>query len=125
MTVVSRQTLVASRFPTVVCAPVFTRGHGLETEVSVGPEDGLKHPSWIASDGLVSIPKSRLTDFVGSLSPEKLWRLSGLAQGERSPAINVNSFEARPPHENAQLCCAPAGPCRRIASLLHARQRPP
>jgi mRNA interferase MazF len=76
MTVVSRQALVDSRFPTVVCAPVFTSGHGLETEVSVGPEDGLKHPSWIASDGLVSIPKSRLNDFVGSLSPEKLLRLS-------------------------------------------------
>ena len=76
MVVVSRQALVDSRFPTVVCAPVFTRGHGLETEVPVGPEEGLKHPSWIASDGLVSIPKSRLTDFIGSLSPEKLSRLS-------------------------------------------------
>ena len=76
MIVVSRQALVDSRFPTVVCAPVFTRGHGLETEVSVGPEDGLKHPSWIGSDGLVSIPKSRLTDYIGSLSPEKLSRLS-------------------------------------------------
>jgi mRNA interferase MazF len=76
MTVVSRQALVDSRFPTVVCAPVFTCGHGLETEVSVGPEIGLKYPSWIASDGLVSIPKSRLTDFVGSLSPVKLSRLS-------------------------------------------------
>ncbi len=76
MTVVSRQALVDSRFPTVVCAPVFIRDHGLATEVSVGPEDGLKHPSWIGCDGLVSIPKGRLTDFVGSLSPEKLWRLS-------------------------------------------------
>lgn len=76
MAVVSRQALIDSRFPTVVCAPVFTRGHGLETEVAVGPEDGLKHPSWIASDGLVSIPKSRLTNFVGGLSPERLSRLS-------------------------------------------------
>jgi mRNA interferase MazF len=76
MIVVSRQALVDSRFPTVVCAPVFTRGHGLATEVSVGPEEGLKHPSWIGCDGLVSIPKSRLTDFVGSLSPQNLWRLS-------------------------------------------------
>ncbi|MGH9401401.1 MAG: type II toxin-antitoxin system PemK/MazF family toxin [Terriglobia bacterium] len=76
MTVVSRQTLVDSRFPTVVCAPVFTRGHGLETEVSAGPEDGLKHPNSIGCDGLVSIPKSRLTDFVGSLSSAKLSRLS-------------------------------------------------
>jgi mRNA interferase MazF len=76
MAVVSRQALVDSRFPTVVCAPVFTRGHELETEVSVGPEDGLKHPSWISCDGLVSIPKSRLTHFIGSLTPAKRSRLS-------------------------------------------------
>ena len=76
MTVVSRQTLVDSRFPTVVCAPVFTRGHGLETEVSVGPEDGLKHPSWIGCDGLVSIPKSRLNVYVGALPAPKLALLS-------------------------------------------------
>lgn len=76
MAVVSRQALVDSRFPTVVCAPVFTRGHGLQTEVAVGPENGLKHPSWIGCDGLVSIPKSRLTHFIGSLSPQKLSRLS-------------------------------------------------
>lgn len=76
MAVVSRQTVVDSRFPTVVCAPVFTRGHGLETEVSVGPEDGFKHPSWIGCDGLVSIPKNRLADFIGSLSPAKLLHLS-------------------------------------------------
>jgi len=42
----------------------------------VGPEDGLKHPSWIGCDGLVSVPKSRLTDFIGRLSPAKLARLS-------------------------------------------------
>jgi mRNA interferase MazF len=41
MTVVSRQALVDSRFPTVICAPVCTRGHGLETEVSLGVEEGL------------------------------------------------------------------------------------
>jgi mRNA interferase MazF len=75
MAVVSRQALVDSRFPTVVCAPVFSQGHGLATEVAVGPEDGLKHPSWIGCDGLVSIPKSRLTNFIGTLSPVKLSRL--------------------------------------------------
>jgi len=76
MIVVSRQALVDSRFPTVICAPVFTRGHGLETEVSVGPEEGLKHPSWIGCDGLVSIPKTRLTDYVGALPASKLALLS-------------------------------------------------
>ena len=76
MIVVSRQALVDSRFTTVVCAPVFTRGHGLETEVSVGPEEGLKHPSWISCDGLVSIPKTRLTDYLGALPASKLAPLS-------------------------------------------------
>ena len=45
----------------------------------------------------------------------------GLAQGERSPAINVNSFEARPPHENAQLCCAPAGHAREGSEISLSR----
>jgi mRNA interferase MazF len=76
MALVSRQVLVDSRFPTVFCAPVFTRGYELQTEVSVGPEDGLKHPNWIGCDGRVSIPGSRLTHFIGSLSPQKLSRLS-------------------------------------------------
>jgi mRNA interferase MazF len=76
MAVVSRKALIDSRFPTVVCALLFTRGHGLQTEVAVGPEDGLKHPSWIGCDGLVSIPKSRLTHFMGTLSPQKLSRLA-------------------------------------------------
>jgi mRNA-degrading endonuclease toxin of MazEF toxin-antitoxin module len=69
MTVVRRQALVDSRFPTVVCAPVFTRGHGLETEVSVRPEEGLKHPGWIGCDGLVSTPRAGLpTTSVAALS---------------------------------------------------------
>ena len=65
---VSRQALIDSRFATVVCAPVYTQGEGLSTQVLVGIEDGLKHPSWITCDNLVSLPKSRLTDYVGALS---------------------------------------------------------
>ena len=65
--VVSRQALVDSTFSTVVCAPIFTRGEGLGSQVAVGPSDGLKHPSWVFCDNLVSIPKSELTHFVGSL----------------------------------------------------------
>ena len=65
---VSRQALIDSRYSTVVCAPVFGRRDGLATQVEVGPEDGLKRESSIHCDGLVSLPKSRLNDFVGSLS---------------------------------------------------------
>lgn len=66
--VVSRQALIDSRFATVVCAPVYTKGEGLSTQVHVGTDEGLKHPSWITCDNLVSLPKSRLTDYVGALS---------------------------------------------------------
>lgn len=67
--VVSRQALVDSRFSTVVCAPVYTRRDGLATQVEVGPAEGLKHESSIHCDALVSVPKSALTDQVGTLAP--------------------------------------------------------
>jgi mRNA interferase MazF len=70
--VVSRQVLIDSRFSTVVCAPVFTSGEGLSTQVAVGPDEGLKHPSWIMCDNLVSLRKTDLTHYIGSLSRSKL-----------------------------------------------------
>ena len=65
--VVSRQALIDSRFSTVVCAPVLGQRHGLATELDVGPEVGLKHPSSVHCDALVSLAKASLTDYVGSL----------------------------------------------------------
>lgn len=73
--IVSRQALIESTFSTVVCAPVFSERLGLPTQVPVGPAEGLKHDSAILCDGLMSIEKSRLTDFVGELSPAKLREL--------------------------------------------------
>lgn len=73
--IVSRQALVDSNFSTVVCAPVFSQRHGLPTEVPVGPAEGMKHDCAILCDALMSIDKSRLTDFVGYLSPVKLQEL--------------------------------------------------
>jgi mRNA interferase MazF len=70
--VVSRQVLIDSKFSTVVCAPVFTNGEGLSTQIPVGPEEGLKHLSWIMCDNLVSLRKADLTHYVGSLSRAKL-----------------------------------------------------
>ena len=74
--VVSRQVLIDSRFATVVCAPVYTEGEGLSTQVNVGVDEGLKHPSWIACDNLVSLPKSRLKDYVGALSGPSVAKLN-------------------------------------------------
>ncbi|HWF91187.1 MAG TPA: type II toxin-antitoxin system PemK/MazF family toxin [Terriglobales bacterium] len=73
--IVSRQVLIDSRFSTVVCAPVFSNGEGLSTQVSIGPDEGLKHVSSIMCDNLVSLRKTDLTDYLGSLSRSKLLEL--------------------------------------------------
>jgi mRNA interferase MazF len=69
--VVSRQAVIDSKFSTVLCAPVFTAGDALDTQVPVGIAEGLEHESSILCDGLVSLEKSRLTDYVGVLPPSK------------------------------------------------------
>lgn len=73
--VVSRQTLIDAKFSTVICAPVFSEGLGLESQLSVGTAEGLKHDSAVFCDNLVSIAKSELTSYVGLLSPPKLVQL--------------------------------------------------
>jgi mRNA interferase MazF len=70
--VVSRQLLIDSRFSTVICAPVYSRRDGLPTQVDVGVDEGLKHDSAICCDELVSLPKSKLTDYIGALSAAKM-----------------------------------------------------
>jgi mRNA interferase MazF len=74
--VVSRQVLMDSRFSTVICAPVYSTHDGLATQVLVGVDEGLKHDSSIHCDELVSLPKSALTHFIGTLSPAKMQSLN-------------------------------------------------
>jgi mRNA interferase MazF len=74
--VVSRQALIESRYSTAICAPIFSEGQGLSTQVAVGLDEGLKHDSWIMCDNLVSLRKSDLTQYVGSLSAKKLAELN-------------------------------------------------
>ena len=74
--VVSRQALLRSTFSTVVCAPVYTDGEGLTTQVAVGPAEGLRHTSWITCDNLTSLRRSDLTDYLGALSMAKTWELN-------------------------------------------------
>ena len=69
---VSRQVVIDSRFSTILCAPVYSVHDGLSTQVALGEDEGLKHASSIHCDELVSIPKSKLTNYVGSLSSEKI-----------------------------------------------------
>lgn len=70
--VVSRQACINSRFATVICVPMYSARHGLATQVPVGIDEGLNHESALHCDELLSLPKLRLTDFVGALSSDKV-----------------------------------------------------
>jgi len=74
--VVGRQVVIDSRFSTVICAPVYTTHDGLSTQVLVSEDEGLKHDSSIHCDELVSLPKSALTNYIGTLSPQKIQALN-------------------------------------------------
>jgi len=78
--IVSRQVLIDSKFSTVTCAPVYTAYDGLSTQVPIGPEEGLKHDSSIHCDELISIPKSLLSDYVGTLPWIKIIELKKALQ---------------------------------------------
>lgn len=74
--IVSRQALIeATRYSTVICAPIYSVYSGLSTQVRLGQDDGLKHDSSIQCDALLSIEKSRLAHYVGALSAEKVAEL--------------------------------------------------
>jgi mRNA interferase MazF len=57
---------------TVICAPVYGRVLGLETEVVVGLDEGLPHTSGVRCDFLMLLFQSKLTALVGSLKGERL-----------------------------------------------------
>jgi mRNA interferase MazF len=74
--IVSRQILIDSRFSKVICAPIYSTHDGLSTQVLVGVDEGLKHDGSIHCDELVSLAKRLLTNFVGSLSPQRIEELN-------------------------------------------------
>ncbi len=74
--VVSREELLESNYSTAICAPIYSNYHGLSTQIFVGIEEGLLHESAIHCDGLMSIPKNKLTNLIGRLPPHKLRQLS-------------------------------------------------
>ena len=74
--IVSRSAFIHSSSSTVLCAPVYTSYHGLESQVLVGVDEGLKQPSAIHCDALVSLPKATLTHYVGTIPPAKIPQLN-------------------------------------------------
>lgn len=57
---------------TVMVAPVTSSFRGAPSEVAVGVQEGLKHPSAVNLDHVQTVEKARLSGFVGSLSPEAM-----------------------------------------------------
>ncbi|MDR1785651.1 MAG: type II toxin-antitoxin system PemK/MazF family toxin [Spirochaetaceae bacterium] len=70
--IVGRQQAIESGFSSVICAPVYSNYTEFTTQVEIGVDEGLKHDSAVYCDELISVPKSVLTDYIGSLSPCKM-----------------------------------------------------
>jgi mRNA interferase MazF len=92
---VSRQALIDSRFSTVICAPLYSEHDGVSTQVLAGPRVVFKKESSIHCDELVSLPKSVLTYYVGSLKRDTLRELDkalaialAVEDSETNPFLN-------------------------------------
>ena len=79
---------------------MYTRRDGFHTQVDIGIEEGLKYESSIHCDEFMSLPKSSLTSFIGSLSPAKqalLDRAVAFALGLTSDTFPEGAY---PGHEH-------------------------
>jgi mRNA interferase MazF len=66
--IVSRTFVAAnSDISTVVCTPIYSEILGLNSELVLGPEEGLPHASAVRCDFLMLLFKRRLTDFISTL----------------------------------------------------------
>lgn len=59
----------------VICAPIYSRRLGLETEVALSTEDGVTHDSAIRCDFLMLMFKERLRHLAGTLRPSRIAEL--------------------------------------------------
>ena len=59
----------------VIVAPISTTVRGYAVEVRVGRREGLPRSGVINCDWIATVPKTQLTDRVGSLSENKLSQL--------------------------------------------------
>jgi mRNA interferase MazF len=60
--------LVRPHLSRVTVAPITSTVRGLSTELPVGPDNGLDHPSVVSCDDVVTIPKAALGRQIGRLS---------------------------------------------------------
>ena len=63
--------LVRPHLTRVTVAPITSTVRGLSSEVLVGRDNGLDHPSVVSCDNLVTIPTAALGRQIGRLLPEQ------------------------------------------------------
>ena len=63
--------LVRPYLARVTVAPITGTVRGLSAEVTVGPDNGLDHPSVVSCDDVVTIPMAALGRQIGRLLPEQ------------------------------------------------------
>ena len=74
MVIVSRSAAVRLR-PAVTVAPVTRTIRGIRSEVALGTDEGLRHPSVANCDNLETVSKARLSKRIASLDGRKLAQL--------------------------------------------------
>ena len=72
--VLSRQSVIPL-LRTVLVAPITSAIHGVPSEVLVGIEHGLKHPSAVNLDHVQTVDRSRLKRYLGRLDNEMMDRV--------------------------------------------------
>jgi len=60
----------------VTVVPITSTRWGVVSEVSVGPENGLDHPSFANCDTTITIDRKQIGRLLGYLSPEQEARLA-------------------------------------------------
>ena len=69
--VVLTRELIRPRLTNVTVAAITSTIRGLSTEVPVGAQNGLDHPSAISCDNIQTIPKIQLGRLIGYLMPDQ------------------------------------------------------
>ncbi len=69
--VLTRQEVIGL-LQTVMVAPITSTVRGAPSEVPVGADEGLKHPSAVNLDHVQTVERTRLVGYVGSLPPAKM-----------------------------------------------------
>ena len=69
--------LVRPHLSRVTVAPITSTIRGLSTEIPVGPDNGLDHPSVVSCDNVVTVLKSALGRQIGRLLAEQEVALTG------------------------------------------------